>query len=118
MWQTRTVEEVELCWEALHRVIYSNNGMNDEETSKQIAAGQVTGKRSPFDYESHRRRNPTFLSGDQVRLEGKEVVHVATNTVTVCRRPSFDPAPGPCEQTQLQDVKVDAVLLPSYAHSA
>ena len=84
MWQTRTVEEVELCWDALHRIIYSNHGMSDEETSSQIAAGQVTGKNSPFDYDSHRRRNPVFLKGDRVRLEGKEIVHVATGTVTPC----------------------------------
>ena len=42
MWQCRTAEELQLCWDSLHRIIYGAKGLCDEQTyrnEKQALSG-------------------------------------------------------------------------------
>ena len=78
MWQCRTTEELQLCWDSLHRLIFGAKGMCDAQTHQTERQALARGQRVPLDYEKHTKRNPRFRGGDKVRLEGRHVVHVAS----------------------------------------
>ena len=77
-WQCRSTEELQLCWDSLHRIVYGAKGLCDERTWQREKEALSSGQRVPLDYGKHLQRNPRFLAGDVVRLEGAEVVHVAS----------------------------------------
>ena len=78
LWQCRNTEELQLCWDVLHRLVYGAKGLCDERGWHAERQGLTRNQRVPLDYGKHMKRNPLFRSGDAVRLEGTEVVHVAS----------------------------------------
>ena len=76
LWQCRSTEELKLCWDSLHRIIYGAKGMCDEHAWKMEQQALVRGQRIPLDYGRHQKRNARFRPGDAVRFEGSQAVHV------------------------------------------
>ena len=78
MWQCRTAEELQLCWDSLHRIIYGAKGLCDEQAYMNEKQGTQRGSKVPLDFSKHKKRTPLFRGGDKVRLIGGEVEHVAS----------------------------------------
>ena len=57
MWQCRTTEELQLCWDSLHRIIYGAKGLCDERTCINERQALTRGGRVPLDYFKHQNRN-------------------------------------------------------------
>jgi len=55
-WQCRGTEELQLCWDALHRVIYGAKGLCDEEMWENEQQALSSGQRVPLDYVKHVKR--------------------------------------------------------------
>ena len=49
-------QELQLCWDALHRLVYGAKGLCDENTWRNEKQALSSGQRVPLDYFKHARR--------------------------------------------------------------
>ena len=57
VWQCRATEELQLCWDALHRIVYGGHGLCDEAAHRQARAALTRGGKVPLDRAKHMQRH-------------------------------------------------------------
>ena len=57
MWQCRSAEELQLCWDSLHRLIYGAKGLCDARQYQAEKQALSRGQCVPLDYRKHAKRH-------------------------------------------------------------
>jgi len=53
LWQCRSYEDLQLCWDSLHRLVYSAKGLSAAGASEGLPGGML----APLDFQKHKARN-------------------------------------------------------------